>query len=128
VLSIHTKVSNFKSFISRSTKCLVVHTTFNSIVSVSLSLFYACCCKKQTDKLTLKKPKRISTKEMSLITGIYYGWRDLMDNKSDQRTTNWLLMSSPLPTIVICLSYVYIVKVSVFNFLVFFFHIDFFIY
>lgn len=43
---------------------------------------------------------------------IYGAWRDLMDNKSDPRTTNWPLMSSPLPTIAICLTYVYIVKVS----------------
>lgn len=35
-----------------------------------------------------------------------------MDNKSDPRTTNWFLMSSPLPTIIICLSYAYFVKVD----------------
>lgn len=40
------------------------------------------------------------------------GWRDLMDNKSDPRTADWPLMSSPFPTIAICLTYVYIVKVS----------------
>lgn len=39
------------------------------------------------------------------------GWRDLMDNKSDPRTTDWPLMSSPLPTAAICIGYVYIVKV-----------------
>ena len=30
---------------------------------------------------------------------------------SDTRTTNWFLMSSPFPTLFICLSYVYLVKV-----------------
>jgi elongation of very long chain fatty acids protein 7 len=34
-----------------------------------------------------------------------------MDNKADPRTTDWFLMSSPLPTIAMCLGYVYIVKV-----------------
>lgn len=29
----------------------------------------------------------------------------------DQRTTNWFMMSSPFPTLFICLSYVYAVKV-----------------
>lgn len=49
---------------------------------------------------------------MDYINRFYDGYRDLMDNKSDQRTTDWLLMSSPLPTIAICLSYAYFVKVS----------------
>jgi hypothetical protein len=35
-----------------------------------------------------------------------------MDNKSDSRVADWFLMSSPLPTIAICLTYVYAVKVS----------------
>jgi len=48
---------------------------------------------------------------MEYISRLYDGWRDLMDNKSDQRTTNWFLMESPLPTIVICLTYAYFVKV-----------------
>ncbi|KAG5675221.1 hypothetical protein PVAND_005145 [Polypedilum vanderplanki] len=48
---------------------------------------------------------------MNIINKFYHEWRDLMDNKSDQRTTNWMLMSSPIPTVIICLSYVYIVKV-----------------
>lgn len=30
---------------------------------------------------------------------------------SDPRTNDWLLMSSPIPTLAICLSYVYLVKV-----------------
>ncbi|KAG5673959.1 hypothetical protein PVAND_003955 [Polypedilum vanderplanki] len=48
---------------------------------------------------------------MNYINSFYAGWRDLMDNKSDPRTSNWPLMSSPFPTAIICLSYVYIVKV-----------------
>lgn len=43
---------------------------------------------------------------------IYEGWRDLMDNKSDPRTRDWLLMSSPFPTIAISLTYAYCVKVG----------------
>lgn len=49
---------------------------------------------------------------MEYINRLNDGWRDLMDNKSDPRTTDWFLMSSPLPTIAMCLGYVYIVKVS----------------
>jgi hypothetical protein len=48
---------------------------------------------------------------MEFINNFYAGWRDLMDNKSDQRTTNWFLMSSPFPTIAISLCYAYFVKV-----------------
>lgn len=42
---------------------------------------------------------------------IYDGYRDLMDNKSDPRVNDWLLMSDPFPTLAICLSYAYFVKV-----------------
>ncbi len=52
-----------------------------------------------------------------MISRVYAAWRDLMDNKSDSRTKNWPLMSSPFPTILICLIYVYIVKVKNVNFL-----------
>lgn len=41
----------------------------------------------------------------------YDGYRDLMDNKSDPRVNDWFLMSSPLPTLAICLSYAYFSKV-----------------
>lgn len=34
-----------------------------------------------------------------------------MDNKSDPRVNDWLMMSGPFPTIAICLSYAYFVKV-----------------
>ncbi|XP_015430277.1 PREDICTED: elongation of very long chain fatty acids protein AAEL008004-like [Dufourea novaeangliae] len=46
-----------------------------------------------------------------VIQRIYDGYRDLMDNKSDPRVNDWMLMSSPFPTLAICLSYVYFVKV-----------------
>ncbi|XP_060528332.1 elongation of very long chain fatty acids protein 7-like [Cylas formicarius] len=42
---------------------------------------------------------------------VYEGYKDLMDNKSDQRVKDWFLMSSPFPTLFMCLTYVYIVKV-----------------
>ncbi|XP_075148645.1 ELOVL fatty acid elongase 7 isoform X2 [Haematobia irritans] len=47
----------------------------------------------------------------TIITSIYDGWRDLMDNKSDPRTRDWFLMSSPFPTIAISITYAYIVKI-----------------
>ncbi|XP_060650422.1 elongation of very long chain fatty acids protein 7 [Drosophila nasuta] len=48
---------------------------------------------------------------MEYLSQFYDGWRDLMDNKSDQRTRDYPLMSSPFPTIAISLSYAYFVKV-----------------
>lgn len=47
------------------------------------------------------------------LAAFYEGWRDLMDNKSDPRTNDWLLMSSPFPTIAISLTYAYCVKVRI---------------
>lgn len=46
-----------------------------------------------------------------LVQTLYDGYRDLMDNKSDPRVNNWILMSSPFPTLTICLFYAYFVKV-----------------
>lgn len=50
--------------------------------------------------------------QMNIVNIISATWYDLMENKSDPRTTDWFLMSSPLPTVIMCLTYVYIVKVS----------------
>lgn len=55
---------------------------------------------------------------MNLFDRINLSWRDLMDNKADPRVANYPLMSSPMPTLLICLSYVYIVKVKFHNFLI----------
>lgn len=49
---------------------------------------------------------------MEALRNVYYFWDDLMNNKSDPRTRDWPLMSSPFPTIAICLAYAYFVKVS----------------
>lgn len=46
-----------------------------------------------------------------ILTSFYEVWRDLMDNKSDPRTSEWPLMSSPFPTIAISLTYACCVKV-----------------
>ncbi|KAJ3642782.1 hypothetical protein Zmor_025537 [Zophobas morio] len=46
-----------------------------------------------------------------LIRNVIDGYHDLMDNKSDPRVNDWFLMSSPFPTLCMCLSYAYIVKV-----------------
>ncbi|XP_008554189.1 elongation of very long chain fatty acids protein AAEL008004 [Microplitis demolitor] len=38
-------------------------------------------------------------------------YHDLMDKKGDPRVNDWFMMSGPLPTLVICISYAYFVKV-----------------
>lgn len=53
---------------------------------------------------------------METIQNIRLFWYDLMNNKSDPRVKDWPMMSSPLPTILICLSYAYFVKVKITNF------------
>lgn len=42
------------------------------------------------------------------LVDFYY---DLMENKSDPRVNGWLMMSGPMPTLIICLTYAYCVKV-----------------
>ncbi|XP_033211286.1 elongation of very long chain fatty acids protein AAEL008004-like [Belonocnema kinseyi] len=44
------------------------------------------------------------------VQKMYDAYRDLMDNKSDPRVNDWFLMSSPFPTLIICLSYAFFVK------------------
>ncbi|GJQ76033.1 hypothetical protein Trydic_g18086 [Trypoxylus dichotomus] len=46
-----------------------------------------------------------------LVSEVIDSYHDLMDNKSDQRVKDWFLMSSPLPTLLMCLTYAYGVKV-----------------
>jgi hypothetical protein len=53
--------------------------------------------------------------QMQLINDVYAGWRDLMDNKSDPRTRDWPLMSSPFPTMAISICYAIFVTVSSFG-------------
>lgn len=48
---------------------------------------------------------------MSIVNRVVEGYRDIMDNKSDPRVKDWPLMSSPWPTIWLCLVYTYWVKV-----------------
>ncbi|XP_053682185.1 elongation of very long chain fatty acids protein 7 [Sabethes cyaneus] len=45
-----------------------------------------------------------------IFTEIYDWYRDLMDNKSDPRVADWPMMSSPLPTLGLCLFYAYFSK------------------
>ncbi|KAK9500529.1 hypothetical protein O3M35_001780 [Rhynocoris fuscipes] len=47
----------------------------------------------------------------TIIQTIVDGYTDLMENQSDPRVKDWFLMSGPFPTIAICLSFVFIVKV-----------------
>ncbi|XP_034191103.1 very long chain fatty acid elongase AAEL008004 isoform X1 [Osmia lignaria lignaria] len=48
---------------------------------------------------------------MSIVMQYVDRLHEILDKHADQRTTNWFLMSSPFPTLFICLSYVYVVKV-----------------
>ncbi|CAH2260862.1 jg21190 [Pararge aegeria aegeria] len=48
---------------------------------------------------------------MEIIKRIVDGYHDLMDNQSDPRIKDWFLMSSPFPTLAICLTYVFTVKI-----------------
>ncbi|CAH0407825.1 unnamed protein product [Chilo suppressalis] len=48
---------------------------------------------------------------MALILQYLDDMHVFMDKHGDPRTNPWFLMSSPLPTLIICLSYVYLVKV-----------------
>jgi len=49
--------------------------------------------------------------QTTIIGSVIDGYFDILENKRDPRVDNWLLMSSPWPTMSICLSYVYLVKV-----------------
>nr|FAA01274.1 TPA: elongation of very long chain fatty acids protein 16 [Ladona fulva] len=42
--------------------------------------------------------------------GLLEAYTELMSNKGDPRVQDWLMMSSPMPTLILCLSYVYFVK------------------
>ncbi|XP_022918606.1 very long chain fatty acid elongase AAEL008004-like [Onthophagus taurus] len=46
-----------------------------------------------------------------LVSNILEKYHDLMDNRSDPRVNDWWMMSSPLPTLAICIFYVYFSKV-----------------
>uniref|UniRef100_A0ABD2WGF7 Elongation of very long chain fatty acids protein n=1 Tax=Trichogramma kaykai TaxID=54128 RepID=A0ABD2WGF7_9HYME len=48
---------------------------------------------------------------MSIVMHYVDRFHEILNTHADKRTTNWLLMSSPFPTLLICLSYVYLVKV-----------------
>ncbi|XP_054274430.1 elongation of very long chain fatty acids protein 7-like [Macrosteles quadrilineatus] len=47
----------------------------------------------------------------SVVRYVVDTYTDIMENKSDPRVKDWPLMSGPLPTVLICLSYAFIVKV-----------------
>nr|UZZ64685.1 fatty acid elongase elovl1a [Platychelipus littoralis] len=52
---------------------------------------------------------------MNVVSEKWVEYRDLYDQiweKRDRRVDGWLFMSSPLPTILLCATYVYIVKVA----------------
>ncbi|XP_058806698.1 elongation of very long chain fatty acids protein AAEL008004-like isoform X3 [Phymastichus coffea] len=48
---------------------------------------------------------------MSIVMEYVDRFHEMLDKHADKRTVGWFLMSSPFPTLIICLSYVYIVKV-----------------
>lgn len=45
-----------------------------------------------------------------ILTDMHDWYRDLMDNKSDPRVADWPMMSSPLPTLALCIFYAYFSK------------------
>nr|AWJ25052.1 fatty acid elongase [Nilaparvata lugens] len=47
----------------------------------------------------------------TLVLDIIDGYHDIMDNQSDPRVNGWSMMSSPFPTLFICLFYAYFSKV-----------------
>ncbi|KAF2884521.1 hypothetical protein ILUMI_21666 [Ignelater luminosus] len=46
-----------------------------------------------------------------LVTSVIDEYHDMLENDSDPRVKGWFLMSSPLPTLAICLFYVYFSRV-----------------
>ncbi|XP_076754081.1 very long chain fatty acid elongase AAEL008004 isoform X2 [Xylocopa sonorina] len=48
---------------------------------------------------------------MSIVMQYVDRLHEILDKNADKRTTNWFMIGSPFPTLFICLSYVYIVKV-----------------
>nr|QKO01438.1 fatty acid elongase 4 [Locusta migratoria] len=46
-----------------------------------------------------------------LVQDLVHGYRDIMDNRSDPRVNHWPMMSSPMPTLIICILYAYCSKV-----------------
>lgn len=46
-----------------------------------------------------------------MVSYITEGFSNIMDEYGDKRVKDWFLMSSPLPTMCICLSYAFIVKI-----------------
>ncbi|XP_043282339.1 elongation of very long chain fatty acids protein AAEL008004-like isoform X1 [Venturia canescens] len=48
---------------------------------------------------------------MSIIMHYVDRLHEIMDKHADPRTSHWFLISSPFPTLFICLAYVYVVKV-----------------
>ncbi|CAH2075390.1 unnamed protein product, partial [Iphiclides podalirius] len=60
-----------------------------------------------------KRPQHKSSDfgEMALILQYINDMHVFMDKHGDPRTNPWFLMSSPFPTLLICLSYVFLVKV-----------------
>ncbi|XP_046390264.1 elongation of very long chain fatty acids protein AAEL008004-like isoform X1 [Ischnura elegans] len=47
----------------------------------------------------------------SYIKRLVDGYNDIWEKNGDPRVRDWFLMSSPLPTLIICFTYVYLVKV-----------------
>ncbi|KAL7292497.1 elongation of very long chain fatty acids protein AAEL008004-like [Trichogramma pretiosum] len=45
------------------------------------------------------------------FTNLVNGYKDMMSNQSDPRVKDWAMMSSPFPTVAICLGYAYFSKV-----------------
>lgn len=49
---------------------------------------------------------------MDLIHNVIDWWLDLSERKTDPRTKDWFMMSSPIPSIVLCFSYPFMVHIG----------------
>ena len=52
-----------------------------------------------------------NTTSSSSSSSVLPGWVRELEERSDPRVADWLLMSSPLPTVFLCLTYLGVVKV-----------------
>ena len=51
-----------------------------------------------------------NTSTTSPTSSMMTRWLAVLEERSDPRVSDWLLMSSPLPTVLLCLTYLLVVK------------------
>ncbi|KAG5883064.1 hypothetical protein JTB14_030439 [Gonioctena quinquepunctata] len=65
----------------------------------------------QSSFLVFNRRLRSDTKMAHLVTSVVDTYQDILQNKSDPRVRDWAMMSSPVPTVLICTFYAYFSKV-----------------